>query len=141
MGERKRIFRGDRLRNIRDQHGLTQDELAYRLSIGQSQLARYENGRAEPTPEVIVRLASELDVSADYLLGLSDAPTGQLDENDLSDTERRLLAAYWRGNGERLAALCGYQHPCGERADGRADDAEHLRTLAEAVADGRAWED
>ena len=96
MGERKRVFRGDRLRSIRDRRGFTQDELSYRLSIGQSQLARYENGRAEPTPEVIARLASELDVTADYLLGLSESPAGQLEENDLSETERRLLAAYRR---------------------------------------------
>lgn len=54
---------------------------------------------------------------------------------------RYLEHAYWRGNGERLAALCGYQHPCADRAARRADDAEHLRTLADAVADGRAWED
>lgn len=36
-----------------------------------------------------------------------------------------LERTYWRGNGERLAALVGYQHPC----------------EPDAKADGRAWED
>lgn len=111
MGEGKRVFRGDRLRSIRDRRGFTQDELSYRLSIGQSQLARYENGRAEPTPEVIARLASELDVTADYLLGLSESPAGQLEENDLSETERRLLAAYRRGNWRALLSLLSDDAP------------------------------
>lgn len=111
MTERKRIFRGDRLRGIRERRGFTQDELAFRLAVGQSQLARYENGRAEPTPEVIARLAGELEVTADYLLGLADDPAGRINEADLSDIERRLLAAYRRGNWRALFTLLSDSAP------------------------------
>ena len=42
---------------------------------------------------------------------------------------------FWRGNGERLAALCGYQHPC----EPEANDDTTLDKLAQAVNEGRAW--
>ena len=96
MTDRKRIFRGDRLRSIREKRNLTQDELAARLGFGQSQMTKYENGKSEPTPEIIVRLARELSVTTDWLLGLVDTPDEHLQEEDLSPDERKLLSAFRR---------------------------------------------
>lgn len=98
MADRKRIFRGDRLKTIREARGLTQDELSERVGFGQSQMTKYENGKSEPSPEVIARLAVELEVTADWLLGLVDDPGKHLEEKDVSPVEWKLLAAFRRGD-------------------------------------------
>lgn len=105
MPERKRIFRGDRLREMRRKRQLTQDELADRLGFGQSQMNKYENGKSDPTPEVLVRLAKELAVTTDWLLGLVDDPEAFLQEQELTPAERKLLSAFRRGDFKELVRL------------------------------------
>ena len=51
---------------------LTQREVAERLGISQPSYIRYENGKAEPRLENLVKLADLFDVSVDYLLGRTD---------------------------------------------------------------------
>jgi transcriptional regulator with XRE-family HTH domain len=65
-------MRGDRLRQIRKIRGITQEELSERLGIGNRQIWRYENNKTVPDVNMLTKLADALDVSADYLLGLSD---------------------------------------------------------------------
>lgn len=105
MPERKRIFRGDRLREMRRKRQLTQDELADRLGFGQSQMNKYENGKSDPTPEVLVRLAKELAVTTDWLLGLVEDPESFLKEQELTPSERKLLSAFRRGDFKELVML------------------------------------
>jgi transcriptional regulator with XRE-family HTH domain len=98
MPERKRVFRGDRLKDIREKRGYSQDEIAERLQLGDSQINRYEKGKADPSQEVLVRLSRELDVTTDYLLGLTDDPHAHTDEDSLSEDEKRLLDAFRHRN-------------------------------------------
>ena len=67
----------DRLTTLRHQHGLTQTVLADRVNIHVSQIRRYEQGTAQPTLDVIRRLALALNTSADQLIFDPDerAPT------------------------------------------------------------------
>jgi transcriptional regulator with XRE-family HTH domain len=58
----------DRLAALRKQRSLTQQALAERVGIHVSQLRRYEGGGAQPTLDVIRRLAVALSVSADQLV-------------------------------------------------------------------------
>jgi len=69
----------DRLRTLRRERALTQKGLAERLGITQQAIAKWEGGRAVPEPATIVRLADLFEVSADYLLGVSNTvqPAGQ----------------------------------------------------------------
>jgi len=48
---------------------LTQRQMAERLGIAQPSYIRYENGKAEPTLENLVKIADIFDVSIDFLLG------------------------------------------------------------------------
>ncbi len=98
MTERKRILKGNRLRQIRERRDLSQEELALRLGIGQSQLARYESEKADPSLEVIARFARELEVSIDWLLGLADTPEHHVEEKDLSAREWKAISALRRGD-------------------------------------------
>lgn len=53
---------------LRKHHGLTQQALAERVGIHVVQLRRYERGTSQPTLDVIRKLATALNVSADLLL-------------------------------------------------------------------------
>jgi transcriptional regulator with XRE-family HTH domain len=63
----------DRLAELRRGRGLTQVQLAQRAGVHESQMARYEAGRAQPTLDVVRRLCLALAVSADSLLFSDDA--------------------------------------------------------------------
>ncbi len=57
---------------MRKAAGLTQQQLSDKLHIRQQSYARYENGTGEPNLETVAEIAKIFDVSADYLLGLSE---------------------------------------------------------------------
>jgi transcriptional regulator with XRE-family HTH domain len=65
---------GERLARLRKQKGFTQIELAQKMSIIQSLISDYERDRIRPHPEMIVRFALALGVSADEILGLARPP-------------------------------------------------------------------
>jgi transcriptional regulator with XRE-family HTH domain len=95
-------MREDRLRELREARQLTQKELADRIGVSDQQIYRYETGKSDPTAEVLARIAKELEVSADFLLGLVDTPHSHYSDEDLKPDERKLLAAYKRGDWPAL---------------------------------------
>lgn len=60
------------LKNLRIEFGLSQMELSIKVSIPQASIARYELAKTEPRVSEIVAFCRFFEVSADYLLGLSD---------------------------------------------------------------------
>ena len=66
---------GLRIAALRRTKGWSQAELARRLKISPSAVGMYEQGRREPSLDMLVALAELFDVSADYLLtGRLEAP-------------------------------------------------------------------
>jgi transcriptional regulator with XRE-family HTH domain len=63
---------GDKIRDLRKERGLNQDQLAELASLNRVTVAKYESGRVEPGAHALARIADALDVSADVLLGRSD---------------------------------------------------------------------
>ena len=59
---------GARIAALRRAAGWNQAELAQRLQISSSAVGMYEQGRREPSAEMLVRMAKTLGVSVDYLL-------------------------------------------------------------------------
>jgi phage repressor protein C with HTH and peptisase S24 domain len=53
---------------------VTQEELAVVLDISQSSVGHYVSGRRNPRKELLEKIAEELDVSLDWLIGKSDVP-------------------------------------------------------------------
>lgn len=66
---------GIRLKTLRKQVGLTQQQLAAQLGITKSVVSFYELQARSPSPEVLAKLAQIFHVSADYLLGLDNRET------------------------------------------------------------------
>jgi transcriptional regulator with XRE-family HTH domain len=64
---------GDRVREFRHGMGLSQEQLAYKAGINRTYIASVETGRRNPSLDLIVRLASALEVdAADLVRGLQD---------------------------------------------------------------------
>ncbi len=71
---------GERLRKIRTERNLNQDDLAALSGVAQATISEYESGkrRAAPRSDQVAKLATVLGVTADYLLGLVDIPNARL---------------------------------------------------------------
>jgi transcriptional regulator with XRE-family HTH domain len=61
---------GQRIATLRKAKGYSQAELADRIGKGQKLISDYERGRLRPHPDMMVKFAVALDVSADELLGI-----------------------------------------------------------------------
>jgi len=59
---------GQRIKQIRKEIGLSQKDLANKLKMHATQLARYEVGRIKPSLDAILKIARFCEVSVDYLL-------------------------------------------------------------------------
>ena len=93
-----RVFRGDRLKMLRESRGQSQNDLERAVGVSHVQISRYESGKSEPSLDIVAKFARSLDVTADYLLGMVDIPDEYLKPQDLSPTELRLLDAFRRGD-------------------------------------------
>ena len=61
-----------RLRDLREDHDITQKALAAHLHIRQNTYSQYENGQRQIPVGTLIELAKYFDTSVDYLLGLTD---------------------------------------------------------------------
>ena len=66
-----KIF-GERLREVRKESGESREDLGKAIGVRISQISEMENGKKGTTLEWLVILCRHYNVSADYLLGLSD---------------------------------------------------------------------
>jgi transcriptional regulator with XRE-family HTH domain len=65
----KFITFGDRLRQIRKEQGLSQEELAKMLGTSKQVLSRYETNQRAPKISIASEYAKKLDVSLDFMMG------------------------------------------------------------------------
>ena len=63
---------GKRIKELREEKGLSQVKLAEELHIDRSTIAKYETNKVEPSLSMIYLLVEYFHVTADYLLGLVD---------------------------------------------------------------------
>ena len=63
---------GERIKELRLEKGLTQPELAKIIGVSNGIISVWENNVNEPKANFIKRLATALDVTSDYLLGLKN---------------------------------------------------------------------
>lgn len=85
---------GDRLRAVRERRGLSQRELSRRCDLGETAIYRMENAIGQPSADTVARVARELRVSMDFLMGASDKETGQSSESALTSEEQSIIDLY-----------------------------------------------
>lgn len=78
----------DRIKALRENHGLTQSELAKQLGITRSSVNAWEQGISVPSTQYIVELATIFKVSTDYLLGVN--ATASINVSGLTDSDIEL---------------------------------------------------
>ena len=64
-----------RIRDLREDNDLTQNQIATLLNISQSTYSRYENGELEIPIQTLIKLANYYNTSIDYLVNLTDVRT------------------------------------------------------------------
>ena len=61
---------GERLLSLLQKQGMTQKQLADRLNTTEATLSRYVNGDREPKADMLANIATALNATSDYLLGI-----------------------------------------------------------------------
>ena len=63
-----------RIRDLREDHDMTQRKLAALLNCSQQVYCNYELGQRDIPTDILIKLSRLYDVSVDYILGLTDKP-------------------------------------------------------------------
>ena len=63
-----------RIRDLRADHDLNQQQVADYLGMSQTGYSKYEVGTNDIPRQILIKLAQLYDVSIDYLLGETDQP-------------------------------------------------------------------
>ena len=65
---------GKRLRDLREDADLTQEQLSKILNINKHSISSYERNKSEPPDDIKIKIVKYFNISSDYLLGIIDEP-------------------------------------------------------------------
>lgn len=109
---------GDKIRSLRLQHKMTQEQLADRFGVSYQSVSRWENGVTYPDIEFLPAIAKFFSVSLDYLLGQDDVEKRKqirkkirniscMTENDADDLiDLVRMCRREQDNGEYFEGIC-----------------------------------
>ncbi|MGF7046285.1 transcriptional regulator with XRE-family HTH domain [Paenibacillus sp. DS2015] len=72
---------GNRIAELREIRGWTQEDLSRSIGITRASLSHYEKNRRKPDFEILSKLADKFDVSIDYLIGRTNHADVEMDED------------------------------------------------------------
>lgn len=92
-----------RLKMLRKEKRLSQEELALELEVSRSAVAGWEKSQKHPSADMLRKIALFFNVSTDYLCGrtlhrrnITIAPISELDLTKLNAHGLRMLAEFYR---------------------------------------------
>ena len=65
----------ERVKELRNSLGINQVEFGKIIGVSKQCVSNWESGYIQPSIDMLVRIATKFSVRADYLLGLNDKPT------------------------------------------------------------------
>lgn len=74
----------NRLKSLRNEHGMSQAEFARKIGVAQNTVSNWENGNRLIDTETIARIADLFDTSVDYLLGRTDDIDQKPDDENIT---------------------------------------------------------
>ena len=80
---------GIRLKELRELHHLTQDQLGRKIGRSKSVISSYENNIKVPPVDILVELAVIYNVSLDYLVGIDKAE--MISVASLTDNQKEII--------------------------------------------------
>ena len=95
---------GNKLKKLRVDAGITQQQLATRLGITKSVVSYYELQERYPSPDILIKISSIFHVSTDYLLGLDEKESislSGLDDNDIKIVKNLITHLKSKNNQNR----------------------------------------
>lgn len=111
----------NRIKELRQEKGILQSDLAKLLKMGQATISNWETGRHEPDQEALLEMSKLFDVSIDYILGNTDikkAPS--YEDAGLSTEEAALLDSFRKlTNDQKAFVLQAVKAEAIRRAGGR----------------------
>lgn len=93
----------DRIKKLREQHNLTQTDLARKLGITRSGVNAWEMGISVPSTQFIVELANQFKVTTDYLLGMKS--TASVNVEGLTEADIQIVHAIITHLREKNSAM------------------------------------
>lgn len=102
----------ERLRAMRENRGMKQNEAAAKIGIKNNTLSSYESGDRQPDYNTLIKIADLYEVSVEYLLrgkALSDKKdenlfffdTRGLSDDEIKDIKRHIEYVKWKASQER----------------------------------------
>ena len=84
---------GERLKEVRQDHGHTQSDLARKMNVSLSTIKSWEGENSAPKHEYLIAICKLYHVSSDFLLGLTDDDPvfSKMRRDKLNDRNRSLL--------------------------------------------------
>ena len=61
-----------RIKDLREDHDMTQKDISKYLDMKQSQYSRYERGIRDVPTDILIKLALLYNTTTDYILGISN---------------------------------------------------------------------
>ncbi len=128
---------GNRLRKLRKERKLTQEQLGELIDLSESTISLYEGNKRQPDYNTLYKLAKFFRVSSDYLLGYSDireTPEQRI-ESAISDDPK--LMEFWQElqNREDLQLLFKQVKPMSPK------DIKKIINVIKAIEDEESMED
>lgn len=112
---------GERLKALRKEKGLTQEQLAAIIGVERSSIGKYEGkSKIIPSDDVKYRIAELFGVTVDYLMGYTDNRQ-PIDPSSTSTDEARLLGMFRNLNTTGQARLLEYCKMLSETPDFQKD--------------------
>lgn len=114
---------GERIKSLRQENGLTQEEFGKKFGVAKSTVSLYESGHSTPDDALKLKIADHYDVSLDYLLGQTNDRRRYYYE--LTAKDHKEIDNYIANIETDLSA--------GLLLDGEPIDADALATLRENI--------
>lgn len=83
----------NRIKELREEHNMSQIRLSIELGVSQETVSAYENGKHYPSVQSLIKLSDIFGVSCDYILGLSEE-RHDLIYHSLSQSDRKFFNIY-----------------------------------------------
>ena len=94
---------GERLRQLREQHNLSQEEMGRRVGRSKPVISNYENNLKVPSLDVLTSIAALYNVSLDYLVGIDKKDMVSVE--GLSNSQKEIIhILLWEFHSKEAAA-------------------------------------
>ena len=78
---------GDRIKELRLASKISQTKLGEAVGVSQQSVYQWESGKSAPDLESLIKVAAFFDVTADYILGITDNPSVHFHLDDPNSSE------------------------------------------------------